>query len=180
MSTATDLNVSLEPHLIEILHPLVSVLPQDLSAQLSSALDIAALHLSAESELSTAPISSNGSTFYARPLIRYSLLSAISSWARSTDGRGALSRRDPPLDPSSYAMVSLLAGTQTSPEKTFPHEPRKPDSGEVARKEVNDKRAVTAIFNALLSILGSGAATWWAADRLKWKDEWVRLLFVYV
>lgn len=76
-------------------------------------------------------------------------------------------------------MVALLAGTRTSPEKSFPHMPVKPEASEEARRELNDRRAVTAVLNALLSVIGSGVATWWAADKLGWKQEWVRLHAVY-
>ncbi len=73
-------------------------------------------------------------------------------------------------------MVALLAGTRTSPERKFPSMPVSTGEGdEAARKrELGDRRAVTAVFNVLLSILGSGLATWWAAGRLAWRDEWVR------
>ena len=78
-------------------------------------------------------------------------------------------------------MVALLAGTRTSPERVFP--PVDPsltlqnDPLEIRRRELSDRRAVTALLNALLSIAGAGVATWWAADRLGWRNEWVRLLF---
>ena len=173
MSSASGLNVSLEPHLIEALQPLIAILPQGLSANLSQVLSSAASSTPATADDPAALIVSGASSSHRQPLIPYSLLSAISTWTRSPDGRDALASCDPPLDPSSYAMVSLLAGTRTSPEKNFPDVPPKPDSGKEALKEVNDRRAVTAVLNALLSVLGSGVATWWAADRLRWKDEWV-------
>ncbi|PSS31030.1 hypothetical protein PHLCEN_2v2443 [Hermanssonia centrifuga] len=70
-------------------------------------------------------------------------------------------------------MVALLAGTRTSPERKFPsHAPLVTDGQAEAGRELNDRRAVTAVLNALLSIFGSGAATWWAAEKLYWKDEW--------
>ena len=143
------------------------VLPHDISADLSAVLGAA----SKPSCTPSAAPPAHG-TAYSQPLIRYSLLSAISTWTRTAEGQKALTSHEPPLDPNSYAMVALLAGTRTSPEKKFPAVPV-PVPGAGARKELNDRRAVTAVLNALLSIFGAGAATWWAADRLRWRDEWV-------
>lgn len=78
-------------------------------------------------------------------------------------------------------MIALLAGTRTSPERKFPagspvtRLDGRALSIEDVKRNLDDRRAVTAVLNALLSILGSGAATWWAAERLAWKDEWVCL-----
>lgn len=70
-------------------------------------------------------------------------------------------------------MVSLLAGTRTSPDKRFPDVAPALSEAQNARKDLNDRRAVTALLNALLSIAGSGVAVWWAADKLRWRNEWV-------
>lgn len=169
------MNISLEQHLIESLEPLVPILPENLSHELSTVLGSAsnaAPTMVSPTSTAATPVSPHG-TAYSQPLIPYSLLSAISAWTRSADGREALTERDPPLDPNSYAMVALLAGTRTSPEKRFPDVQPVPTDGADARKELNDRRAVTAVLNALLSIFGAGVATWWAADRLRWRDEWV-------
>ncbi|KIP08817.1 hypothetical protein PHLGIDRAFT_361177 [Phlebiopsis gigantea 11061_1 CR5-6] len=173
MSTASDVNISLEQHLVETLEPLVPVLPDDISADLSAVLGAASN--ASHTPSSAPPPPSAHDTAWSQPLIRHSLLSTISTWTRTAEGRKALTSHRPPLDPNSYAMVALLAGTRTSPEKKFPVVPV-PIPGADARKELNDRRAVTAVFNALLSIFGAGAATWWAADRLRWKDEWKALL----
>ncbi|KZS99694.1 uncharacterized protein LAESUDRAFT_765270 [Laetiporus sulphureus 93-53] len=90
--------------------------------------------------------------------IPYPLLASIASWARSADGERALRENDPPLQPSDYSMISLLA----------------------AQRDLSDRRMVTAVINALLSIGGAGVATWWAAGRLAWKDEWKVLLALFV
>lgn len=170
-NTASELNVSLEPHLAETLNKLVALLPETMSSELK--LVLSGVHPTSstrlpEKESSNAPISSGD----VQQVISYTLLSSISAWTRSTEGQALL--QDYKLSPSTYSMVALLAGTRTSPERKFP--PTSPIIGPEntsVSRELNDRRAVTAVLNALLSILGSGAATWWAADKLRWKDEWV-------
>lgn len=180
MSSATDFNVSLEQHLADILQPLVPLLPEALSQELSVALSSVVKPTASTSPTATGEPSErgHGDTAGPPPLIRYSLLSSISAWTRSPDGGDALSRCG--LAPADYSMVALLAGTRTSPEKKFPHTPVKPEGSDEARRELNDRRAVTAVLNALLSVIGSGVATWWAADRLSWKPEWKALFALAV
>lgn len=165
MSNLSELNISLEPHLVEALEPLVALLPETLSSQLAAALK------SVESgQKNTVAVS----VVHPIPIVTYSLLSSISAWARTADGIAALRGRNPPLQSSDYSMVSLLAGTRTSPDRKFPQDPSTRNEAE-PHDELADRRAITAVMNALLSILGSGAATWWAADKLAWRDEWVSL-----
>jgi len=155
--TKSDLTISLESHLVDTLKPLQTLLPPPLASEL-------AIHLTASGSESSSPT------------IPYSLLTSISSWARTSEGKQTLRACNPELNPSDYTMISLLAGTRTSPDRKFPVVPAARSPLEDARREVNDRRAVTAIVNALLSIGGSGVATWWAAGRLSWKDEW-KVLF---
>jgi len=73
-------------------------------------------------------------------------------------------------------MISLLAGTTTSPERKFgdyipPKEPQ-----EIEANRSREKKAITVLLNAFLSIGGVGFAGWWAADHTGWKNEW-RVLF---
>ena len=158
-TTIPRLNISLEPHLAETLQPLLPLLPHEIASNLESALAQAAR---------------DGKHGVA--LIPYQLLHTISAWSRSSAGVTALSSHIPPLDLHSYSMVSLLAGTRTSPERKFPHtHSGQKDHEAEAKREINDRRAVVAVINAMLSILGSGAAVWWAAERLSWRDEWVSL-----
>ena len=164
-ATDNDLNVSFEPHLVEALRPLVSLLPDDLSSKLMVAL--AAYDSPSSSRKPDVP-----------SLIPYSLLSGISSWARSSMGASKLSSQNPPLDPNSYSMVTLLAGTKTSPERKFPDVPRGSHDDELQRAR-SDRRAIVGLLNALLSVIGSGVATWWAAQRLSWENEWVRNAFSF-
>ncbi|KAI0077712.1 hypothetical protein K474DRAFT_1568093, partial [Panus rudis PR-1116 ss-1] len=167
----SGLNVSLEAHLAEILRPLLPLLPPDIANELTSAL--AALSSSADQHAS-----SRQSTV---PLISYTLLQRISSWTRSSEGKNALSHQHPPLDPLAYSMVALLAGTRTSPDRKFPDMPitiQTPE--EEASRARNDRRAIVALLNALLSIVGSGAAVYWASQHLAWRLEWRVLLSLFV
>ncbi|KAJ3540041.1 hypothetical protein NM688_g6282 [Phlebia brevispora] len=165
-SSNDDLNISLEPHLAEALEQLVPLLPENLSYELKPILS--------KDPLST-QVGTNPANTDAIPLIPYSLLFAISTWTRSPEGDASLKEHD--LAPSAYAMITLLAGSRTSPEKKFPPASTPSDQHrDEPSRELNDRRAVTAVLNAMLSVLGAGVAVWWAADRLRWKDEWKVLL----
>lgn len=87
-----------------------------------------------------------------------------------------LKSKNPPLDPLAYSMVALLAGARTSPDKKFPALPRVPTRSEDAAREISDRRAIVAVLNAVLSVICTGAAAWWAAQRTGWRDEWKVLL----
>jgi hypothetical protein len=152
-----NLSVSLEHHLIGILRPLLDTIPAPLSAELSPLL--------------SETTSSSSST----PTIPYALLLSISRWTRTEEAARALRLKNPPLDPLAYNMVSLLAGTRTSPNKKFPQLSHSSDRSENARRNISDKKAIIAVLNALLSVICTGAATWWAAQRTGWRDEWVSL-----
>jgi hypothetical protein len=141
-----DLHVSLESHLILTLRPLLDIIPAPLSEKLSQRIDT------------------------ANPTISYALLQSISRWVRTEEGKSALSSKVPPLDPLHYNMVSLLAGARTSPDKKFPSSPTRSDG--IAR-EIGDRRLIIAVLNSLLSVICTGAATWWATQRTSWRDEWV-------
>lgn len=148
------LTVSLEPHLVERLRPLVHTIPAPLSSELS-------------------PLLSETSSSSTTPTISYALLSSLSRWVRTEDGARALKSEDPPLDPLAYSMVALLAGARTSPDKKFPQSSRSAAGSEGAAREISDRRAIMAVLNALLSVICTGAAVWWAAQRTGWRDEWV-------
>lgn len=159
MPREPNLQVSLEPHLVETLRPLISSIPSYLSTELSKLLPDES---SAVSQSTTSP------------MIPYVLLQSISKWARTEEGKTALKSQNPPLDPFSYSMVALLAGTRTSPDKKFPALTRVPTRSEGVAREISDRRAIVAVLNAILSVICSGAAAWWAAQRTGWRDEWVR------
>jgi len=148
--------ISLEPHLVQLLRPLVDGVPTPLSTELSPLL----------SEQARSPT----------PTISYALLRSISKWARTEEGASTLKSKVPPLDPLSYSMVSLLAGTRTSPEKKFPQLPQPSTRSEIAARDISDRRAILAVINALLSVICTGAAVWWAAQRTGWRDEWKVLM----
>ena len=150
-ASAEELNVSLEPHLIQTLQPLLSILPDELRTRLQDVIP-------------------HGDP--QPPTVPYSLLSSISAWTRTPSGQGALASHDPPLSPTDYSMVALLAGTRTSPDRKFPAYVA-PSSDADERMSCSDRRAITNVLNALLSVGGAGVATWWAAGRLAWKDQWV-------
>ena len=169
-SRASALNISLEDHLANSLRPLLGLLPETLAKELKDALESTpgASHTSALClELPEhAPVRT----------ISYALLTAISKWTRTPFAEHAMSSHKPPLRAQDYSMVALLAGTRTSPERTYPllSNPATNDQASQAR-ELGDRRAVTAVVNALLSVGGAGIATWWAAGRLSCRDEWVSL-----
>ena len=80
------------------------------------------------------------------------------------------------MDPQSYSMVSLLAGTITSPERFFGTYVPPRDPAEVQAEKKRETKAITALLNALLSIVGAAFAAWWAAGKTGWRNEWVCLL----
>lgn len=77
-------------------------------------------------------------------------------------------------------MISLLAGTTTSPERKFGAyvPPRDPEEIEAERKK--ERRAITTLVNAILSVGGSGFAAWWASQHAGWKKEWRALFGLFV
>ncbi|KAI9440539.1 hypothetical protein H4582DRAFT_1811961 [Lactarius indigo] len=156
-----NLLVSLEPHLVETLRPLIGSTPSHISVELSALLPDENLSASQ----SATP-----------PMIPYALLQSISKWARTEEGETALKSRKPPLDSLAYSMVALLAGSRTSPDKKFPTLPRVPTRSEGVAREISDRRAIIAVLNAVLSVICTGAAAWWASQRTGWRDEWKVLL----
>lgn len=161
--TYDDLTVSLEPHLLESLRNVQSRLSPPLSEKIAAY---------------TSPSSSSEKASDV-PTIPYKLLLNLSQWARSPAGLSAL--KEPPLpnvpalDSADYTMISLLAGTTTSPNRRFPAQVPTKDAAEDAKRQLNDRRAIVAVINALLSVAGTGGAVWWAAGSIGWRDEWVRL-----
>jgi hypothetical protein len=148
---SVDLDVSLEPRLLHILHPLPQIVSEELSEKLR-------LYVN-ESPPSTIP---------------YSVLQAVSQWSRTATGIAALNSHSPSLDPLAFSMISLLAGTTTSPEGKFGEyvPPKEPEHLEA--EKTKERKTITALINALLSIGGAAFATWWAADKMGWRNEYVR------
>lgn len=112
--------------------------------------------------------------------IPYSVLQAVSHWSRTTTGIAALVSNSPSLDPHAYSMISLLAGTTTSPEGRFgeyvpPKEPEKLEA-----EKTRERKAITALINALLSIGGAAFAVWCAAEKTGWRNEYRVLLALFV
>jgi len=155
-------NISFTHDLADRLEPLKRILPPHLAASIPSL------------PPSLSPSTPSDSVTTSTPTIPYSLLCSISKWSRTVEGAAGLSTSS--LNPRSYEMVSLLAGSTTSPERKFP--PHKVESNDPLadrRREINDRKAVVTLINALLSIGGSGAATWYATGVAGWRNEWVRI-----
>ncbi|KAG6890970.1 hypothetical protein C0992_011729 [Termitomyces sp. T32_za158] len=150
-----NLNISLEPHLLDALRDLQAVVPRDLDDTLRQYTN------------STPPLT-----------IPYSVLRSLSQWATTT-GCETLRSHSPPLNPHAYAMIALLAGTTTSPERNFGTYVPPQDPEEIQAAKSAERKSITALLNGLLSVLGSGFAVWWAADRLGWKNEWRVLLALF-
>ncbi|KAJ7095907.1 hypothetical protein B0H15DRAFT_937804 [Mycena belliarum] len=153
--TETVLNISLKTHLLEILTPLTPLLPSELAIQLSP--------------------------YVSDPIpqtVPYSLLQSVSQWTRTPAGLVALQTAS--LEPQSYSMIALLAGSVTSPERKFPAYIRAKSPEEAAALKKAERQAITSLINALLSIIGSGFAAWWAAGQTGWKNEWQVLFSLFI
>lgn len=146
----SGINISLETHLLHVLKPISSILPEHLANDLAQYI------------IDPSPLS-----------IPYNTLFAISQWTRTADGQKALQTHS--MKPHDYSMISLLAGTTSSPEGKFGTyiPPKEPEQIEAER--VNERKSITALINALLSIGCVAFAAWWAADKTGWRNEWVRL-----
>ncbi|KAH9479489.1 hypothetical protein JR316_0008083 [Psilocybe cubensis] len=150
-NSTTDINVSLEPHLIASLQVVYPLLPHQLAQELCPF-------------LSDPPPA----------IIPYNVLYALSQWARTEQSQTTL--RSKGLEPHAFSMISLLAGTITSPERKFGDyvPPKEPE--DIAAERIRERKAITVLLNALLSIAGVAFAAWWAADKTGWANEW-RVLF---
>ncbi|CAE6402524.1 unnamed protein product [Rhizoctonia solani] len=95
--------------------------------------------------------------------IPYDLITGIAKWSASEKGKDSL--KGEALDPSSYSLIPLLAGTIFAPSsKPPPPPPPEYDPSE-------DRRAITALINGLFSVVGVGFAAWWAAGSVHWRNE---------
>ena len=149
MSTS-EIKVSLETHLLHGLNRISPILPNHLATDLAQYI------------VNPPPLA-----------IPYKTLLAISQWTRTADGQDALQAHS--IRSHDYSMISLLAGTTSSPEGKFGTyiPPKEPEQIEAER--INERKSITALINALLSIGGVAFATWWAADKTGWRNEWVRI-----
>lgn len=157
MTTNERLNVSLEPHLRAVLLSVHDLTPPELAKDLAP-------YLSSETDPTNVSV------------IPYTLVQKVSRWSQTPEGTKALQGCSPQLDSQAYTMISLLAGTRTSPEKHFP--PYTPsDPLEERRRATDERKAISAVINAVLSVVGTGAATWWASGRTGLEYEWVSGVF---
>jgi hypothetical protein len=147
---SADVDVSLDPHLLHALDSLPQITPAELAERLGMYVN--------KSPPSTIP---------------YSVLQAVSRWSRTPNGVAALNANAPPLDPHAYSIISLLAGATTSPEGKFGEyvPPKEPEQLEAEKSK--ERKTITALINALLSIGGAAFATWWAAEKTGWRNEYV-------
>ncbi|KDQ19174.1 hypothetical protein BOTBODRAFT_28660 [Botryobasidium botryosum FD-172 SS1] len=106
--------------------------------------------------------------------IPYDTLRNVSNWAQTEDAIALLRERG--LNPSEYLMISLLAGTIYAPSSRPPPVISIPDPEEQQRR---DRKAISALINALFSILGVGVAAWYAAGASGWRDEWKVLFSIF-
>ena len=143
--STTDINISLEPHLIANLQRIYPLLPLDTARQL-------------EQYIADPPPN----------VIPYNILFEISQWARSEGAKEPLKSNQ--LDPLDYSMIALLAGSTTSPERKFGTYVPPKDPEQVAADRMRERKAITYLVNALLSVGCVGFAAWWAADKTGWKD----------
>ena len=145
------LNVSLEPHLLDALNNVLPILPEFIALSLQISLRDQQSH------------------------IPYSIILDISKWSRTDQAHQALAQKN--LVPASYSIVALLAGTLSSPERNFGSyvPPKEPD--QVAVQQARERKAITALANSLLSVVGVGVGAYWASDKAGWKNEWVCPLF---
>ncbi|CAE6526202.1 hypothetical protein RSOLAG22IIIB_02699 [Rhizoctonia solani] len=95
--------------------------------------------------------------------VPYDLITGIAKWSGSDKGKEMLKAEG--LDPSSYSLIPLLAGTTFAPSSK-PPPPPPPEHDPAA-----DKRAITALINGLFSVVGVGFAAWWAAGNIHWRNE---------
>jgi hypothetical protein len=140
---------SFEAELQETLRPLLTLLPLDKASTLESYLDKA--------------------KHEDKPQVPYELLSDISSWARANP-ESLL------LPTERYTMISLLAGSVTSPRSHFPHTEPMTLHGRESISETT--KEVTALLNCAISIVGAGLAAWFASSKAGWRNEWVRFKLV--
>ncbi|CAE7216902.1 unnamed protein product [Rhizoctonia solani] len=95
--------------------------------------------------------------------IPYDLITGIAKWSGSEKGKEKL--KDKGLDPASYSLIPLLAGTTFAPSSK-PPPPPPPEHDPAA-----DRRAITALINGMFSVVGVGFAAWWASGNVHWRNE---------
>lgn len=145
-NSTPDVNISLEPHLASNLQAIYPLLPLQYAHHLAPYI-----------------------TEHPPSTIPYNVLLALSQWARSNHAQEELKSKG--LNPHDYSMISLLAGAVTSPERKFGDyvPPREPEDIEADR--IRERKAITVLINALLSILGVAFAAWWAGEKTGWSNE---------
>lgn len=77
------------------------------------------------------------------------------------------------VGPSDYSMIALLAGTVTAPSAKLP--PYKPPltPEEQAILKSKERKAISALINGFLSVVGVGVAGWWAGGSIGMRQDHV-------
>ncbi|KAG9046603.1 hypothetical protein FS837_003978 [Tulasnella sp. UAMH 9824] len=152
-------SISVPAHLHAALYGLTDIteLPDEISSQLKNAIKPELDDSAAE--------------------LRYDLLRRISQWAQSSEGGDILKGKG--LSPSDYSMIALLAGTVTSPSAKLP--PYKPPltPEEQAILKSKERKAISALINGFLSVIGVGVAGWWAGGSIGMRQDHKALLAVF-
>ncbi|KAG8922750.1 hypothetical protein FRC02_011627 [Tulasnella sp. 418] len=155
----TETTVSLPNHLHASLLALVKsdILPEEINSKLTH--HVKPTHDASSSE------------------IPYHLLCDISKWTQSDAGKEALLTKE--IDYRDYSMIALLAGTTTSPSAKLGPFKRALSPESAALQRLKDRKAISALINGVLSVVGVGVAAWWAAGSVGWKPEYKALLAVF-
>ncbi len=68
-------------------------------------------------------------------------------------------------------MIALLAGTTTAPSAKLPpyRPPLSPE--EIAILNSKEKKAISALLNGFLSVIGVGVAAWWAGGSIGMSND---------
>jgi hypothetical protein len=142
---------SLDPELQVTLQPLLPLLPSDKATTLENYLNEAK-----RAEIAQIP---------------YAFLLEISRWVQANSEMVT-------LQPEKYTMISLLAGSVTSPRSYFPP----PESSVRRGRETisQSTKEVTTLLNCAVTIVGAGFAAWFASSKAGWRNEWVCIFILHL
>jgi TMEM199 family protein len=138
---------SFEPELQETLRPLLTLIPSKNASTLENYLKEAKLE--------------------DKPQIPYVFLKEISQWAQANSELL-------PLPTERYTMISLLAGSVSSPRSYFP--PLEPTTQSGRESISQTTKDITTLLNCAITIVGAGFAAWFASSKAGWRYEWVSFL----
>jgi TMEM199 family protein len=70
-------------------------------------------------------------------------------------------------------MISLLAGTITSPSAKLAPYRRSPSPETKSLMRARERKAIGTLINGVLSVIAAGVAAWWGSGNSGLKDEYV-------